>query len=159
MSKSLNRVDLSGYVAYPFIGTSSQGNEYARFKLKHITGMRDGKETFTLIDCVVFGEALQHCRPFLVENTHCVVRGNLQVTNKKNDYDEWVKDCSIKVVRMVEPSKVKELNEPAPEVATGQQGMFTTSEPVQHRVEVKPRRKPAGSSADVGEIVDDDIPF
>ena len=84
MSKSLNRVDLSGYVAYLFIGTSSQGNEYARFKLKHITGMRDGKETFTLIDCVVFGEALQHCRPFLVENTHCPGRaqGDLQFHRK-----------------------------------------------------------------------------
>ena len=159
MRKPLNRVDLLGEIAYPKIGTSSQGNDYARFSLKYSKGMKDGKELFTLIPCMMFGEALQQQRHLIVENSQVVIRGNLNVQNKQDDYGDWQRDFFIDVKRIVDPKNVKELNEaPSQGMPVFAQHGYTTSEPVEHRVSVAPRRQ-SRAPAEQAEIVDDEILF
>ena len=159
MRKLLNRVDLLGEIAYPKIGTSSQGNDYARFSLKYSKGMKDGKELFTLIPCMMFGEALQQQRHLIVENSQVVIRGNLNVQNKQDDYGDWQRDFFIDVKRIVDPKNVKELNEaPSQGMPVSAQHGYTTSEPVKHRVSVAPRRQ-SRAPAEQAEIVDDEILF
>ena len=160
MRKPLNRVDLLGEIAYPQIGTSSQGNDYARFSLKYSKGMKDGKELFVLIPCMMFGETLQQQRHLIVENSQVVIRGNLNVQNKQDDYGEWKRDFFINVTRIVDPKNVKELNEaPSQGMPVFQQQEYTTSEPVEHRVSVAPRRQSRTTASQQAEIVDDAIPF
>ncbi|MBO7715340.1 MAG: single-stranded DNA-binding protein [Methanobrevibacter sp.] len=160
MRKPLNRVDLLGEIAYPQIGTSSQGNDYARFSLKYSKGMKDGKELFVLIPCMMFGETLQQQRHLIVENSQVVIRGNLNVQNKQDDYGEWKRDFFINVTRIVDPKNVKELNEaPAQGVPVSQQQAYTTSEPVEHRVSIAPRRQSKNTVTQPAEIDDDEMPF
>lgn len=160
MRKPLNRVDLLGEIAYPKIGISSQGNDYARFSLKYSKGMKDGKELFVLIPCMMFGEALQQQRHLIVENNQVVIRGNLNVQNKQDDYGEWQRDFFIDVKRIVDPKNVKELNEaPSQGVPVSHQSAYTTAEPVEHRVPVAPGRKSRSTAEQTAKIVDDEIPF
>lgn len=160
MRKPLNRVDLLGEITYPKIGTSSQGNDYARFSLKYSKGMKDGKELFTLIPCMMFGEALQQQRHLIVENSQVVIRGNLNVQNKQDDYGDWQRDFFIDVKRIVDPKNVKELNEaPSQGVPVSAQHGYTTSEPVEHRFSVAPRRQSRATVDQHTEIDDDKIPF
>ena len=160
MRKPLNRVDLLDEIAYPQIGTSSQGNDYARFSLKYSKGMKDGKELFVLIPCMMFGETLQQQRHLIVENSQVVIRGNLNVQNKQDDYGEWKRDFFINVTRIVDPKNVKELNEaPAQGVPVSQHQAYTTSEPVEHRVSIAPRRQSKNTVTQPAEIDDDEMPF
>lgn len=158
MRKSLNRVDLLGEIAYPKIGTSSQGNDYALFSLKYSKGMKDGKELFTLIPCMMFGEALQQQRHLIVEDSQVVIRGNLNVQNKQDDYGEWTRDFFIDVKRIVDPKNVKELNEaPSQGIPVSEQQAYTTSHPVESRVDFG--KKSSKQSQKPVEIEDDAIPF
>ena len=160
MRKPLNRVDLLGKIAYPKIETSSQGNDYARFSLKYSKGMKDGKELFVLIPCMMFGEALQQQRHLIVEDNQVVIRGNLNVQNKQDDYGDWQRDFFINVKRIVDPKNVKELNEvPSQGMPVSQQQAYTTAEPVEHRVSVAPRRQSKPTEQQLAEIDDDKIPF
>jgi hypothetical protein len=120
--------------------------------------MKDGKELFVLIPCMMFGEALQQQRHLIVENRQVVIRGNLNVQNKQDDYGDWKRDFFISVIRIVDPKNVKELNEaPAQGVPVSQQQAYTTQHPVEHRVNLHPKR--TAQQGQVAEIVDDEVPF
>lgn len=158
---AINRIALQGFITGIKEGVSKNGNPYLFFTLRHETQAQDGRIFTMYMDCQAWGDSVEKLKPYVKENVEKIVEGQLKSNTRTTEWGDVENKFVISVYLIKELTEQQKNTSVYGQQATqvSHQSAYTTSTPVEHKVEVKPRRSSQKEEVFDAEVIDDEPPF